>query len=72
MDFFRQAESKNSVIYQAIIDYWGENLDDGPKYGSLFGDYRFEGFWNKYVFPAMYDYCLANGDETCQIPNPNL
>ncbi len=79
MDFFHQLEEKVPATYKALVERYGENLDQkynhpymGPQdFGGW--DYDFDYTLQKYVLGPMYEYFQAHPElGVTDFPKPNV
>ncbi len=57
MELFHETEKTCPVFYKAIVEMYGENLDN-PEIKLTFWRQHFPNVWAKYVFGPLYDYYM--------------
>ena len=70
--YFRETEDIVPALYSAIVNNWGEYLDDESywRFPWLLTTYTYVGYFKQYVYTPMYEYFLETGDERYRLPNP--
>lgn len=74
VECFRQSKDKAPLIYNMIVQDYGENLDkeDYERYQWLLTTDSHRGFLDKYIYIPMYEYYQQTKDPKYQIPDPSL